>query len=128
MSETLTTAEVAERLETDAKTLRKFFRSDACDVEPVGQGRRYVLTAKQADKLKSKFDSWAASKPARETKPASETGKKSTPAEKAPTKRTSRTRNKPAEVIEEEDDLDLDLDDEEPTDEDLDDLEDLELD
>lgn len=50
--------EVARQLGIDARTLRKFLRSEASPVEPPGQGGRYEFTAKQVKKVKKAFESW----------------------------------------------------------------------
>lgn len=134
----MTTGEVAEALGTDPKTLRKFFRSDSCDIEPVGAGRRYGIDEEALEELGNQFNEWSKNKPTRtkkvdeaddaedtDTEAAPTKGKKA-PAKKTPAKRGSRS--KAPVLIEEDDDLDLDL---EPTAEeleDLDDLDDLELD
>lgn len=133
----MTTAEVADALGTDPKTLRKFFRSDSCDIEPVGAGRRYGIDEEALEELGNQFNEWSKNKPTRtkkvdeaddedaDTEAAPKKGKKA-PAKKTPAKRGSRS--KAPVLIEEDDDLDLDL---EPTAEeleDLDDLDDLELD
>lgn len=55
----LTTAEVAEQLETTPRTLRKFLRSKGSGVEPVGQGRRYALTEQSLPKLVDRFNKWS---------------------------------------------------------------------
>jgi len=47
------TAEIAAEFDTDGKTLRKFFRSDACEVEPVGQGSRYELDDDEMETLRA---------------------------------------------------------------------------
>lgn len=53
--------EVAAQFDTDARTLRKFLRSDANDVvATVGKGHRYEITATEAKKLRKAFDSWNA--------------------------------------------------------------------
>lgn len=64
MSETavMTTSEVADELGTDSKTLRKFFRSDACEITPVGQGKRYAITADDIDELRTTFGLWSTGK------------------------------------------------------------------
>jgi hypothetical protein len=75
----LTTAQVAEKLGTDARTLRKFLRSDACKVESVGKGSRYQIEAKQVQQLRSQFTKWGA---AQDEKPKTVTTKTETaPAE-----------------------------------------------
>jgi len=56
--ETYTAKQVAYRCGTDAKTMRKFFRSKASTVEPVGQGGRYEFQATDMPKIKAEFDAW----------------------------------------------------------------------
>ena len=60
--ETYTAKQVATRIGTDAKTLRKFFRSPASTVEPVGQGGRYEFDKEDLPKIKAEFDKWNSSK------------------------------------------------------------------
>src|SRR5690606_30178741 len=60
--DTLTAKQVATRLGTDAKNLRKFFRSKASTVEPVGQGGRYEFNASDFEKIKAEFDAWNSTK------------------------------------------------------------------
>lgn len=107
----LTTNEVAAQLGTDPKTLRKFFRSDKCKVIPVGQGKRYALTNADVKGLTKAFQAWHTAKAIKVDEPKPTNGK-------APKKTT-----KKAKVVELEEDLELD--DIEPTD---DELEDLDLD
>lgn len=61
--EKLSAKEVARELGTDARTLRKFFRSGQSPVDPVGQGGRYGIDPKDMKKLRKKFDAWANKKP-----------------------------------------------------------------
>lgn len=114
-----TAKQVATRIGTDAKTLRKFFRSSASTVEPVGQGGRYVFDAADMPKIKKEFDAWNSSKTPRTARSADD--KKST---KKP--RGSRQAPATAEVIEDDDEV-LELEDDEledePTDDELDDIE-----
>lgn len=61
---TYTTAEVAEKLETTPRTLRKFLRADAkergtTDALP-GKGSRYALAGKEIAPLKKRFTKWQA--------------------------------------------------------------------
>lgn len=56
--ETYTAKQVATRCGTDSKTMRKFFRSSASTVEPVGQGGRYEFAATDLPKIKREFDAW----------------------------------------------------------------------
>ena len=58
--DTYTAKQVATRCGTDAKTMRKFFRSNHSTVEPVGQGGRYEFDAKDFPKIKREFDTWTA--------------------------------------------------------------------
>jgi hypothetical protein len=67
--DTYTAKQVATRCGTDAKTMRKFFRSSASTVEPVGQGGRYEFDAKDMPKIKKEFDTWRKKSEARSTKP-----------------------------------------------------------
>lgn len=111
--DTLTAKQVATRIGTDAKVLRKFFRSPASTVEAVGQGGRYEFAKEDLDKIKSEFETWQSGNKARGTKRAA--GKSNAKPERA----------KVEDIVEVDDELELD--DEEPTSEELDDLE-LELD
>lgn len=56
--ETYTAKQVATRLGTDAKTMRKFFRSNHSTVEPVGQGGRYEFAATDFPQIKREFEAW----------------------------------------------------------------------
>jgi hypothetical protein len=56
--EEYTAKQVAMRCGTDAKTMRKFFRSSHSTVEPVGQGGRYVFDSRDLPKIKREFESW----------------------------------------------------------------------
>lgn len=55
----------AREFHTDARTLRKFLRSDSCTFDAVGQGQRYEFTRADMRKLKKQFDKWNAKKTAR---------------------------------------------------------------
>ena len=68
---TLTAKQVATRIGTDAKSLRKFFRSSASTVEAVGQGGRYEFDKADLPKIKAEFEAWNSKKPARTTRSAS---------------------------------------------------------
>lgn len=99
--ETYTAKQVATRIGTDAKTLRKFFRSPASTVEAVGQGGRYEFKSEDMPQIREEFDKWKSGKAPRATKPE---GSKTT---------RSRGNNKAAQIVEEDDEaLDLDEDDE----------------
>lgn len=61
---TLNTTELAEKLDTTPRTLRKFLRADArandrADDLP-GKGSRYAIEAKQVAPLKKRFAKWSA--------------------------------------------------------------------
>jgi hypothetical protein len=69
--ETYTAKQIAGRCGTDAKTMRKFFRSPHSTVEPVGQGGRYEFDSKDFPKIKREFDAWQNKSKTRSTpKPA----------------------------------------------------------
>jgi hypothetical protein len=53
-----TAKQVATRCGTDPKTMRKFFRSSHSTIEPVGQGGRYVFAAKDLPKIQKEFKAW----------------------------------------------------------------------
>lgn len=57
-TEKLSAKQAAIEIGTDARTLRKFLRSDSSTFEPCGQGNRYEFTAKQLKKLQREFDAW----------------------------------------------------------------------
>lgn len=58
---TNTTADIAAALDTTPRTLRKFLRSDASGIAPVGKGARYALPSTKRDiaKLTKNFNAWA---------------------------------------------------------------------
>jgi hypothetical protein len=127
--ETYTAKQVATRIGTDAKTLRKFFRSPASTIEAVGQGGRYEFDAADLPQIKKEFDGWQSGKTPRATKKADKA--------EAPKKREVEVLEEDEEDIELEDDPELNFDDEEedeeeeteePSDEDLSELEDIDLD
>lgn len=124
MSETavMTTAEVADELDTDPKTLRKFFRSDKCDIDPVGQGKRYAITADNIDDLRTAFDAWSTgkAKKADDAEPAPDKAPKAkgkAPAETVAAKaaRKRKAKKVTAPVVDDDPDEDLSFDEEEPT-------------
>lgn len=57
-----TTAQVAEKLDTTPRTLRKFLRSDARDRNAAdslpGKGSRYAIEGKDIAPLKKRFATW----------------------------------------------------------------------
>lgn len=56
--DTYTAKQIAMRCGTDAKTMRKFFRSSHSTVEPVGQGGRYEFAATDLPLIRKEFDTW----------------------------------------------------------------------
>jgi hypothetical protein len=116
--ETYTAKQIATRIGTDAKTLRKFFRSASSTVEACGQGGRYEFAKSDLPQIKAEFEKYQSTARTRTPKAASDK-----PA-------AGRRREVPATAIV-EDDEELDLDDMEPDDEELeidDELDDDELD
>lgn len=61
-AKTMTTADLADALETDPRTLRKFLRSAASPVPSVGKGKRYTLPGTKAalTDFGKKFNAWNA--------------------------------------------------------------------
>ena len=114
--ETYTAKQIATRIGTDPKVLRKFFRDPASTVEPCGQGGRYEFAAEDLPKIKAEFEAYQSGKKPRGRQP-SEGGTTKTKGRQAPAKAT---------VIAEDEELldldDLELDDEEPSDLDLDEI------
>lgn len=58
MTKTLTPAEFALEVGTDARTARKFLRSDQGMNAKVGKGQRWAIEARQVRSLKAKFSKW----------------------------------------------------------------------
>lgn len=58
MATTLTTSELADRLDTDPRTLRKFLRSEVSPITPVGKGNRYTVEARKVNAVKKRFVAW----------------------------------------------------------------------
>ena len=52
------TAAIAEKFETDPRTLRKFLRSDQGMNSKVGKGKRWAIEGKEIAPLKIKFTAW----------------------------------------------------------------------
>lgn len=100
MAETFSAKQVATRIGTDAKTLRKFLRSGASPYEAVGQGGRYEFPVADLADIKKTFMKWQ--------------GKKKPPTP-APVKTTPTTPKKSdMEIIDE-----MIEDDQEPSEDDL---------
>jgi hypothetical protein len=117
--ETYTAKQVATRCGTDAKTMRKFFRSAHSTVEPVGQGGRYEFAAKDLSKIQKEFKSWSKRAAERNTRPVN-----NAPHEEVTLEQVASA----IERAQETEDLEPELTDDEPTEDDLEELEDLELD
>lgn len=110
----LAAKQVATLLNTEAKTLRQFFRSAASTVESVGSGGRYEFSEADVPKIKSEFEAWKSGHASRGSK---RTGEGST--------RTRSRGPKVAEITEVDEVEELEI--EELEDEELDDA-DLSLD
>lgn len=66
--ETLAAKQVANILQTDAKTLRQFFRSSASTVEAVGSGGRYEFDKADVPQIEKEFKTWREGHAARGSK------------------------------------------------------------
>ena len=77
--------QVATRIGTDAKTLRKFFRSAASTVEPVGFGGRYNFAAEDLPKIREEFAQWSSKKNPRGRRSTKSTPRANTKVEVEPT-------------------------------------------
>lgn len=110
MPDTFSAKQVAVRIGTDAKTLRKFLRSPASPYDAVGQGGRYEFPKGDLATIKKHFVKWQQGKRPSTVPPPQVNGTKPAPPEP-----------KVVEPVVEE------LDDEEPTMEDLEHIEAEEL-
>jgi hypothetical protein len=63
---TITPKEFAAKVESDPRTVRKFFRT-LDSVESPGKGGRYAIEAKQVRSLATKFAKWDATRNAVES-------------------------------------------------------------
>jgi len=79
----LTTREVADRIGTDPKTLRRFLRDPKSTFAAAGQGGRYAFTAKELPGLKKRFTAWAKAEEAARTARAAKAATKAAKAPKA---------------------------------------------
>jgi len=124
---TLSAKQVATKLGTDAKTFRRFLRSSACTVEPVGQGGRYEFSTKDLEPLKKQFLGWRKPRDG-----ATKTEQFEVEVQDKP----KRSKKPAAPVVEDDTEEELEAfraeatmdDEDEPSDEELAALEDLELD
>ena len=114
--DTYTAKQVATRIGTDAKTLRKFFRSADSTIEPVGQGGRYEFDKDDMPAIKAEFEAWQVKTSTRRTK---KVDAEKTPAKGRTTRKVKVVEEEEIEEVDEE--LEFDEDEEEElTDEDLD--------
>lgn len=88
---TYSAKQVASRIGTDAKTLRKFFRDPKSGFDAVGQGGRYDFTEDSVPVIKKAFDQWNAGKAKRNRAPRSAEGKLADKAGIMPRKRAAAT-------------------------------------
>lgn len=65
MPDTFGAKQVASRIGTDAKTLRKFLRSPSSPYEAVGQGKRYEFSTKDLAAIRKAFNAWQSKNKAR---------------------------------------------------------------
>jgi hypothetical protein len=68
----MTTAEVASEFDTDARTLRKFLRSEAGKNSKVGKGARWSIEKRELRSLRTRFAKWDEARKATETDEAPE--------------------------------------------------------
>lgn len=121
MTTKLSAKEAARELGTDARTLRKFIRSAKdLPIEPVGQGARYEFTTKEVKQLKKAFVAWSNG---------------STPKAKINNTKLTKKQTEDLEAVEQgemdemADAAEIDLEDlEGPSDDELMEIEDIELD
>ena len=73
---TFSAKQVATRIGTDAKTLRKFLRSSSSTYDAVGQGGRYEFPIESLESIAREFKSWQSGKryPAKSEKPQVDSG------------------------------------------------------
>lgn len=69
---TLSAKEVAAELGTDGRTLRKFLRSSASPITPVGQGNRYAIKRGEVKAIRKGFTAWLEAKAAKAAAAAEE--------------------------------------------------------
>lgn len=72
----MNTREAADKLNTDAKRLRRFLRADNT-YRNAGHGGRYEFTEKDIPTLQKRFAKWAGADDAKKKKPAPEASAKS---------------------------------------------------
>lgn len=71
----ITTTELAARLDTTPRELRKFLRSDDSRIAPVGKGARYALPSSKREvaALAKRFHDWSEAKLAAKVEAETET-------------------------------------------------------
>lgn len=92
---TYSAKQVATRIGTDAKQLRKFFRDPNSGFKAVGQGGRYEFPESQLPEIKQAFDTWNSTKTRRNRSPQKKTESPAIPGQRKEspgTERTPRTR------------------------------------
>lgn len=135
----LSAKEAAKAIGTDARTLRKFIRSDNSGFDACGQGNRYEFNSNEVKALKKAFVAWAGGttkteKPTEaktEKAPAKKKGKKAPVApmtHEDPDKATGivlegTDADGNRVIVADPEDLDIDAELDEPTDEDLEEIE-----
>jgi transposase len=125
--ETYSAKQVARRIGTDAKTFRKWLRSTASPYPAVGQGQRYEFPAEDLDRIQKFFDAWKTRSNRRGYLPP--VNGKPVPQHKlAPAEFAEELKARGKARDEEYGTVDGEYPDEEPTPEDLEELEDLDLD
>lgn len=69
---TITPKDLAVKFDSDARTVRKFLRSDAKQngTETPGKGSRWAIEAKTVRSLQKRFDAWNAARVAEEAEEA----------------------------------------------------------
>jgi Lon protease-like protein len=123
---TFTAKQLARKVGTDPKTLRKFLRSTASPVEAVGQGGRYEFDSEAAELISNAFKTWSQVRPTKLKEDAVEEIENDDVSDEAPApKPKRRSRSKKAVEVEAVEDAIEELEDMEPTAEELEDLDDL---
>ena len=58
MAKVFNAKDIAIDLDTDTRTLRKFFRSTDSPIDPVGKGGRYAIAGSDMRKVRAAFKKW----------------------------------------------------------------------
>lgn len=61
---TMTPKEIAQELDTDPRTVRKFLRSDAKErgIETPGKGSRWAIEKRELRSMRTRFNKWVAAR------------------------------------------------------------------